>query len=633
MSWLTPLGFLGLIGLIALIIIYIIKPNYQNKIISSTFIWKLSLRYRKKKIPISKLRNIILFICQVLIITLASFILAQPFLANDEAEVQSNKVVIIDASASMLTTTGGSTRFERAVEEVREMADDILDKNGRISIILASDTASFLVQEAGTEARSSIGAALDKLVDPALGLACTYSTPDIEGAIKLSEKVTQLNSDVEVILYTDTTYVDKGEITVKSVSDVSDWNASILDVRAVLDENYYRFEIDTAAYGINADIRVYCTIYGVNDEKSEIDLVADVRCENNEISTIVFANNDDSTEKVEIYSYERVYVHIEEDDSLDLDNAYHLYGGEKLPLRIQYYSALPNNFFSTALMILRDRLAYRWDIEIVEVKGEDVPETEGFDLYIFEHALPVSTLPTDGVVLLANPDEVPSVAGLRLGSILSGRDEVFLEAGDAHPLTKNVVAENISVTQYTRITSADGYTTLLTCQGDPVFMAKNEPDQKIAIMSFSLNYSNLSMLLEFPIMMYNLIEYYIPSTVTEYVFEIGDKVELGSRSEYLGVIGPDIDKEFTEFPAKIELNTPGVYTVTQTPISGEDIVESFYVKIPSAESNINSEEDVLENPFFYEEDNSENKDLLLYFALALVALLFVEWWLQTREQF
>ena len=62
MSWLTPLGFLGFIGLIILIIIYIIKPNYQNKIISSTFIWKLSLKLRKKKIPVSKLRNIILFI-------------------------------------------------------------------------------------------------------------------------------------------------------------------------------------------------------------------------------------------------------------------------------------------------------------------------------------------------------------------------------------------------------------------------------------------------------------------------------------------------------------------------------------------------------------------------------------------
>ena len=34
MTWLAPLGFLGLLGLIALIVIYIIKPNYQQKMIS-----------------------------------------------------------------------------------------------------------------------------------------------------------------------------------------------------------------------------------------------------------------------------------------------------------------------------------------------------------------------------------------------------------------------------------------------------------------------------------------------------------------------------------------------------------------------------------------------------------------------
>ena len=69
MSWLTPIGFLGLLGLVALLIIYLIKPNYQQKFISSTFIWKLSLKYKKKKIPLSKLRNILIIICQILIVT------------------------------------------------------------------------------------------------------------------------------------------------------------------------------------------------------------------------------------------------------------------------------------------------------------------------------------------------------------------------------------------------------------------------------------------------------------------------------------------------------------------------------------------------------------------------------------
>ena len=68
MSLLTPLGLLGLLSIVALIIIYIIRPNYQEKFISTTFVWNLSLKYRKKRIPTSKLRNILLIICQILIL-------------------------------------------------------------------------------------------------------------------------------------------------------------------------------------------------------------------------------------------------------------------------------------------------------------------------------------------------------------------------------------------------------------------------------------------------------------------------------------------------------------------------------------------------------------------------------------
>ena len=86
MSWLTPLGFLGLLGIVILIIIYILKPNYQQKFISSTFIWKLSLKYKKKRLPISKLRNLLLIICQILIITACACIFAKPILKNNEVE-------------------------------------------------------------------------------------------------------------------------------------------------------------------------------------------------------------------------------------------------------------------------------------------------------------------------------------------------------------------------------------------------------------------------------------------------------------------------------------------------------------------------------------------------------------------
>ena len=89
----------------------------------------------------------------------------------------------------------------------------------------------------------------------------------------------------------------------------------------------------------------------------------------------------------------------------------------------------------------------------------------------------------------------------------------------------------------------------------------------------------------------------------------------------------------TEFPTSMSLKTPGRYTVTQVPISGIEVEEYFYVKMPEAECNISAEVDVLTNPYFAISDEMAAIDLLMYFALSLVALLFFEWWLQSRDQF
>ena len=148
MSWLTPLGFLAFLGVVALIIIYIIKPNYQNKIISSTFIWKLSLKYKKKRIPLSKLRNILLFIFQLLILSAAALIVTQPLINVSDSLNNTDEILIVDASASMHSTTNERSRLERAVDAALSDANKALDNGKRVTVILAAEKASFLVQQA-----------------------------------------------------------------------------------------------------------------------------------------------------------------------------------------------------------------------------------------------------------------------------------------------------------------------------------------------------------------------------------------------------------------------------------------------------------------------------------------------------
>ena len=646
MNLLTPLGLLGLLGLVVLLIIYIVKPNYQNKMISSTYIWKLSLNYKKKKIPVSKLRNLLILLCQILAITASAFILAQPFI-NDEDKGGNETVIIIDASASMLTEDGISTRFERAIEKVREKAQTLLEDGKSVSVILADDEANYVAQGVTLGTKDILNAELDDLKDT---LACSLTTPDISGAMSLAEEITAYNKKVEVILYSDTEYVDKGNVKVEPIRDVNEWNAAILDVRAILVDNYYRIEIDVASYGKDSDLTLYYTFNGINADKSTVEDSTTARCTGDAVTTVVFytdiyakngSDDNSGTNSLEgvdeiltVTSYETLHVRLSEDDAFAYDDSFFLYGGNKPVLNVQYYSPKPNNFFATVLTVLKNQLGDYWQIKISEVKYDEVPATKGFDLYIFEHYKPTE-LPTDGIVFLANPTSLPSSTGIQLGTTFydpNGKG-INLSGGDEHPLTHRVNVENITASRYTAIASYDGYVPLMYAGTDPVVLVSEDTSTPIVVMSFSLNFSNLPLLQEFPLFVYNTVQYFAPQTFEDFVYDVGDTVELNARSETLTVVGPGVNESISEFPKALTLSNMGTYTVSQQLLSGETLVESFYVKLDTLESNINTQEDVLSNPYFYQETDAADTDLLLYFAIALVALLFIEWWLKSREQF
>lgn len=635
MSLLTPLGLLGLIGLVVLIIIYIIKPIFQNKIISSTYVWKLSLRYRKKKIPVSKLRNILLFICQVLIITAITAILAQPFISDDNAKTGKDTVIIVDASVSMTATTSGSSRLERTFNYVSQKAAEIFDENedNRVSIIMATDKPYFVVQDINYENANAITSALNDLRYEKNGKAYTYGTPDIPGAVKLAEQITAYSAGSSLLLYTDTEYIDHDEIEVIDVSDPSDWNAAILDVRAKNVENYYTFEVDVACYGVDKDIDVHVSFYGVNYEQSNLNYTVTARCTSDEVQTLVFSTDKSATQQTSIYQYNYVHVSLSESDSLDNDNSFYLYGGKRPVLSVQYHSTLPNNFYASALFVLRDQLGGYWDVEIDEVKKDENYKTEGYDIYIFEHMVP-STIPTDGIVILSDPQNLPSNLGIQLGQTFKTNKGTAapLSLGEAHPVSKNLNAEDILVTKYTEISNYDEYTPILYCGERPVALVRDNEDSKLVVMTFSMNYSNLALLPDFPLLMFNMINHFTPKTFEGFVFDINDSVSLNARGEVLNVSGPTTNLQCDRFPHNLTVETPGVYTATQELLSGETVVESFYVRIPDTESNINLVVDTIESPYFYVESNDGSTDLLLYLAMALVALLFIEWWLKSREQ-
>lgn len=648
MSILLPLGLLGLIGIAVLILIYILKPNYQQKLVSSTYIWELSLKYRKKKIPVSRLRNLIILICQLLIIAACAMILAQPVIRAEEME-SNERIAVIDASAGMLASDGAAFRFVRAVEQVKELAEETFSQSGIITVILADTEASFVTRRADATMRDEVLAQLDELArcENGVPVHCSYGVADIDAGMELAEQVLEENPSAAVKLYTGKEYIDSGIVDVIDISSENEWNAAIVDASATLDENFYTFSVDVASYGIGANLRVNCEVYGVNGQDVTEMLSLPARCDVGETVTVEF-NSDSVDMMIYMFDYVRVYIEAVDTagavltDSFVWDDTFYLYGGTPQKINIQYASPKPNPFISGILIGLRDSLSSRWDIDLTEVRGENaVPEIAGFDLYIFEHTMP-EIMPTDGVVFLINPDVSPEGAGITLAAgDVTG--DFTLSAGDAHPITERVNASDITVSKYKQVKMADGFETLLYVENDPAFMVKNEPGVKIALMPFSLNSSNFSVLMSFPALMYNMMNYFFPATITdsqetgsaaEYIFEVNDTVILNGRGVQLTVTdSAGAETELDIFPAAIEALCPGTYTVSQIPLSGVETIERFYVRIAPSESDLGLVVDELYSPYAELPERFNDFDLLLYFAIALVALEFIEWILQTREHF
>ena len=663
---LAPIGLLGLLGVAALIIIYIIKPNYQQKHVSTTFVWHLSLRYRRKRIPTSRLRNILLIICQVALLIAAAFILAFPSIITVDNTVYDEEVVIIlDASASMLTENDeGTTRFERAVEKVKEISGEMRGKNGVVSLIYADETPRYIADRVTGEGIDQLTNDLDKLIAEGEAFGCTYGGSKTDKAIEMTESVLSVNPGAAVCLITDKTYsYVPEEVKVVGVGDEQEFNIAVLNAYAEKEDGYYYFSVDVAAYGaIDISRQAEVTVYVQNpnatpdqpyvqpfiwsatvnfDGNAPVNVVFRLNPEFDRVGNVVYVP---ISEGEKVITFESVNVQVSADDSFPYDDTFIIYGGVKEQLKIQYYSGVisgvpsgPNPFFYNALSQMRSFFESSYDIVLDEVQeGTDDYQLTGYDLYVFEHVMP-ERLPTDGVVLLFDPyTDVPAEAGFKVDRVvpLDKNEKNLMTVGELsdHPVLKYLDAEEITVTQYVKLSDCSAFDVLATVDGNPAIMAVKDGANQLAVVAFSLHYSNLPILKgHFINLIANIMEYYFPATADGYAFEVGESVTLNSRGESITLEKYDMSvTEYEEVPVSVTLNAPGTYTLRQTTYFDKDVIERVFVRVPAKECEIWTKEDGIISPYRAVVKEDVIDDLLLYFAIALVFFMFAEWLLNLK---
>ncbi len=609
MRLLTPLGLIALIGLLILLLIYLIKPTYQNKMLSTTYIWRESLKYKKGERPTSKLRNILLIICQVLIILLISSILATPLVMANGNKYNEQEIIILDASADMMLEGDTSIRFDRAKSETVKIADEAIKKHKVVSIVLSSDKAELIADNLSS---------IDKVKTVLMPLECSYSAGDLAGAVSIVKGMIGEASLANVSLVTATDYKNIGDIRLVNVADANDWNAAILDFKAELIDNYYVFNVDVASYGADKYVDVFITVDGANDSES-ITAETRINCIDGKATVAAFKN-------LNIFSFTTARASIKMSDGsrdgMEIDDSFILFGGKKPTIKIQYTSTAKNNFFMSALYVLQNTYADKWNIEVETADSVSSSKASGFDFYIYEHSMPVKA-PTDGCVLLVNPDILPVNIDLDLGSTISG--SFTLESDVKHALTSLITATDITATSYKPLTNTGGFDSLLTINGQTVLA--NDDVNRVSVLSINLNKSNLPLLLDFPLFITNYFNHYIPQTIEKRVYEVGEEINVRTRGVSVTLDGSS-DELAPE--SKIAIATPGSYKLNEVLLSGNQEDLEFFVKLAKNESNVKLSS--LDN-YAIEIKRPDNimADIYLYLAISLVVVVCLERFLYAKE--
>ena len=221
---------------------------------------------------------------------------------------------------------------------------------------------------------------------------------------------------------------------------------------------------------------------------------------------------------------------------------------------------------------------------------------------------------------------------LQIGSSYTVESTSTLTAGKSHALTEYTLPQHITIAKYTDVLIAEGYEELMLYSGRPVMLLRDTPESRVVVWAFDLNYSNLIALPDFSVLIYNMFNYFIFETFTGSTFEVGETVKLRGRGDGLLVTGADGEVRIEGGEGEITPARPGTYTVTQT-AGGEIAEESFFVRIPTEESSISRTVEVL--PFTAAESEGAlgYEDLILYFAIALVSLMFADWILEIKKNY
>ena len=592
-----PLALLTLVPVI--IFMYLLKQKAEKKEVPSLFLWKETYHNVEANTPWEKLKKNWLMILQIILFLILILALMGPYLLNLGRSTD-HVVVVVDNSGSMNTVyEGEKTRLDRAISEAVDYVKGLKNGTG-ISVISSSDEAVLVVTS--TEDK-------DEAIKKIKAIEPTLKSGNAAAGVEMVKTMQSQWPSLTTVCFTD------------SNVEMDTLNGYIVDVY----KEKENIGINYLSHGYSGEklvILAKVTNYGKMENSREITLYGDDKILTSQ--SVSFAPGESKIVYFDKVNFKGKVLRAELNgsDSLEYDNTSYDVLSESKQVNILLMTE-KNAYIEKALELMEG---------ITVTKSNDIASfdsfvTQNFDLYIFDCMMPANFPERGNVIIFDAPNkDLYSSKGVIDGALVEAKE---------HPVTQYIEEMDfgaIDITAYVTPSWGEAFLTAYTDAGvlDVAFTGDLN-GQTITVFGFDLHNSELPLKMEFPLLMYNIINANVSTGILkENVISVGDGIQINGKADMNlpSILKPDETQiDLSDYRIMYTgTDQVGVYTVKQAMNSVEGEEEVFAVNFPSSESfvevlasdNQNEQTDVKKSA-------SADLDLKNIIIVLILLLLGVEW--------
>lgn len=558
MALLFPLGLLALIALPIILWLHLLRERRPRAVVPSLLLWQNLPAQpegrQRKRLPLTLL--LFLHLLAALLLGLA---LSQPQWLGSLLGGSGHTVVIVDTSASMATQESafGGTRIDQALNEARGLINRLSGQD-RLTLIAAGAQAHLLAT-GDVNSRANLLAALDDRPTGGVGT-------DLAGALTLAQAALEGVRDGRIVMISDgalppTASEDLQQTALQSVS--LDWVTvgSSLDNRSIV-VFAARPRGGTRAEGRTAT-QVYARIanYGTSGLTTDLRLFGDDQL----LDTRPVNLQPDGEAEVTWTVPPGVAVlraELDGQDALPTDDVAYLNLAQIRPINTLLVSTDPGPIERVLNAIPGPNV-----LVVDPAEYAALPQADQADLTIFDGTLP-SRWPTGGVLVIGPPAGDSTLITVSESRTLTESAQLVVAQGaNSNALLEGLSLESVSFGEVQVVQTPHWATVQLAAGHIPLILRGRVDRSEVAIWAFSLEQSNLTERLAFPLLMARTVRDLAPLP-PPMALPAGAPLSLrpSMRAEAVEVQSPAGQTQRLDVAPTLHVGgllQPGLYTVTE----------------------------------------------------------------------